>query len=100
MAKRVLVVDDDPGVVWLVRAALQAQGLEVTEAGNGAECLLSVEAKRPDLIVLDLTMPVLDGFETFRILRAKRETASIPVVMLTAHRSDAEVLEGVASGAD
>jgi len=98
--KRVLVVDDDPGVVRLVRATLQAEGLEVTAATNGAECLLAVEAQRPDLIILDVAMPVLDGFETFRLLRAKPETLSIPVIMLTARRSDAEVVQGWASGVD
>lgn len=100
MAKRVLVVDDDPGVVKLVRATLRAEGLEVSGAGDGEECLREVEAQRPDVIILDVMMPVLDGFETFRLLRAKPETAGIPVIMLTARKTDAEVVEGLLSGVD
>jgi DNA-binding response OmpR family regulator len=98
--KRVLVVDDDPLLVRLVRSALTAEGLEVAGAANGAEALLAVEAQHPDLVVLDVAMPVLDGFETLRALRAKPATASLPVIMLTARRSDADVTKGWATGAD
>ena len=98
--KRVLVVDDDPLLVKLVQTALAAEGLEVIAASNGAEALLAVDSQHPDLIVLDVAMPVLDGFETLRALRAKPETASLPVIMLTARRSDTDVVKGWSSGAD
>jgi DNA-binding response OmpR family regulator len=100
VARRVLVVDDDPGVVRLVRANLQVEGFEVTAAANGAECLLAVDAQYPDLIILDVMMPVLDGFQTLRLLKEKPETASIPIIMLTVRGSDADVLHGWANGVD
>ena len=98
--KRVLVVDDDPLVVKLVRTALASEGLDVIGASNGAECLQAVASQHPALIILDVAMPILDGFETLRILRAKPETASLPVILLTARDSDADVVRGWASGAD
>jgi two-component system alkaline phosphatase synthesis response regulator PhoP len=98
--RRVLVVDDDPLLVKLVQTALAAEGLEVIAASNGAEALLAVDSQHPDLIVLDVAMPVLDGFETLRALRAKPETASLPVIMLTARQSDADVVKGWSTGAD
>ncbi|MFB3881189.1 MAG: response regulator transcription factor [Armatimonadota bacterium] len=98
--KRVLVVDDDPLVVKLLHTALGAEGIDVLGASNGAEGLLAVASQHPDLVVLDVAMPVLDGFETLRALRAKPETAKLPVVMLTARRADADVVKGWSSGAD
>ena len=67
---------------------------EAAAATNGAECLLAVDSQRLDLIILDVAMPVLNGFETFRLLRAKPETLSIPVIMPTARKSNAEVAQG------
>lgn len=97
---RVLVVDDDAELVRLVSATLQAQGFEVASASNGAECLLAVASQRPDLIVLDIAMPVLDGFETLRLLRAKPETGGIPVIILTGRKGDADVARAWATAAD
>ena len=74
--------------------------IEVTAAANGAECLLAVHAQYPDLIILDVMMPVLDGFQTLRLLKEKPATASIPVIMLTVRGSDAEVLQGWSDGVD
>jgi DNA-binding response OmpR family regulator len=96
----VLIVDDEPGVVRLVRAALQGEGREVAVASNNAECLLAVDAKRPDLAILDVAMPVPGGFQTQCLLRDNAETPSIPVTMLTARKSDAEILQGWATGVD
>ncbi len=98
--KRVLMVDDDPLVVKLVQTALAAEGLDVIAATNGAECLLAVEAHHPDLVILDVAMPVLDGFETLRALRNKAATASLPVIMLTAREANSDVARGWATGAD
>lgn len=93
----ILVVDDEPPIVRLVKAKLQADGYEVMTASNGAEALKAIEQQRPDLIVLDLMMPTMDGFETLRRVRA---TSQIPVLMLTARTSDADKLRGLNSGAD
>ena len=93
----VLVVDDEPAIVRLVRATLQADGFAVAAAGSGEAALEAVERERPDLVVLDLMMPGIDGFETLRRIRARRQT---PVIMLTARAGDADKLRGLQGGAD
>lgn len=100
MSKRVLVVDDDPPTVRMIQLALEREGMDVATAANGAECLLAVESDQPDLVILDVMMPVLDGFETLRVLREKEETKHLPVIMLTARREDRDVLRGWMSGVD
>lgn len=100
MAKRVLVVEDDPPTCRLIANALRREGLEVTTATDGAECLLAVVDQRPDLVILDVMMPVLDGFQTLRALRENDVTKHLPVVMLTARREDRDVLRGWMTGVD
>jgi DNA-binding response OmpR family regulator len=100
MAKRILVVDDDLPVVRLLRTRLEREGFQVDSAGNGAECLMAIEARRPDLVVLDVMMPVMDGFQALRVLREKPETRGLPVILLTAKKEDADVTKGWATGAD
>lgn len=100
MSKRVLVVDDEPPTVRMIQLALEREGMDVATAANGAECLLAVESDQPDLVILDVMMPVLDGFETLRVLREKEETKHLPVIMLTARREDRDVLRGWMSGVD
>jgi DNA-binding response OmpR family regulator len=100
MRKHVLVVDDHPPTVRLIRKALENEGLRVTTARNGAECLLAVEDERPDLIILDVIMPVMDGFQTLRVLREREETKSLPVVILSIRSDDQDILKGLATGAD
>ena len=80
----VLVVDDEPDVRELTRRTLEAEGLGVREAGNGKEALEEVARKRPGLIILDLMMPVMDGFEFVLRLRQNPDTADLPVVVVTA----------------
>jgi len=94
MAHRVLVVDDHPPTVQLVKSALEGLDMEVRTARNGAECLLAVESERPDLIMLDVMMPVMDGFQTLQVLHQSPETRDIPVIMLTARSSDLDVTQG------
>jgi DNA-binding response OmpR family regulator len=100
MAKRVLVVDDHPPTLRLIRNALQSEGLVVTTARNGAECLLAVDAEKPNAIVLDVIMPVMDGFQTLRVLRERDETKRIPVIILSIRKEDQDILEGLKIGAD
>jgi two-component system alkaline phosphatase synthesis response regulator PhoP/two-component system response regulator VicR len=99
MPKRVLAVDDEPGTLHLIRMALEGHGLEVATAANGAECLLAVQ-QPPDLIILDVMMPVLDGFQTLRALRENEATKHLPVIMLTARSQDHDVVRGWMSGVD
>jgi two-component system alkaline phosphatase synthesis response regulator PhoP/two-component system response regulator VicR len=100
MGRRVLVVDDDAPTVALIRIALERAGFTVASASNGAECLLAVDRQRPDLLILDVLMPIMDGFQTLRVLRETPASRHLPVLILTCRREDEDVLEGWQSGAD
>ncbi len=100
MAKQILVVDDEVFIRRLVEVNLQRAGYRVTIAHDGVEALEKVREDRPDLVVLDVMMPRMDGFETLRQLKADPATADIPVVMLTAKAQDADIFNGWKSGAD
>jgi two-component system response regulator MprA len=95
---RVLVVDDDPPLRRMVARTLAAAGYAVTTAGDGGAALAEVERVAPDLIVLDVTMPGLDGLAVCRRLRAKG--VAVPVLMLTARDSIPDRVNGLESGAD
>jgi len=97
MPQRVLVVDDEPHIVELVRYNLLQEGYEVLVAGDGTTALAKARAERPDLIVLDLMLPGLDGLEVCRRLRGE---ASVPIIMLTAKGGELERVVGLESGAD
>ncbi len=97
MAKRILVVDDEIKLARLVRGYLEQDGYEVATAGNGREALLISREFEPDLIVLDLMMPEMDGWEFMRHLRRERET---PVIMLTARVDENDRIAGLEMGAD
>ena len=85
--KRVLVVDDDPDIRELLFTALEDEGFEVVPAGNGQEALAIIKTFRPDVIVLDLMMPVMDGWQFAQELRARDEgDEDIPLVLLSAAR--------------
>jgi DNA-binding response OmpR family regulator len=99
MPYRVLVVDDEPHVARLVEINLTQLGFEVKSAGDGEECLAQVAAEKPDLVILDVMMPRLDGFETLSRLRADPATADLPVIMLTARAQDDDTFEGYGRGA-
>lgn len=93
----ILVVDDEASIVRLVRAKLQMEGYAVITASTGEEALRIMEDERPDLVILDLMMPGMDGFETMRRLRVSHET---PVILLTARSGDTDKLRGLQGGAD
>lgn len=99
MPYRVLVVDDEPHVARLVEINLTQLGIEVRSAGDGEECLSLVAQEKPDLVILDVMMPRLDGFETLSRLRADPATAELPVIMLTARAQDEDTFEGYGRGA-
>jgi two-component system alkaline phosphatase synthesis response regulator PhoP/two-component system response regulator VicR len=96
--KRILACDDERHIVRLIQVNLERSGYQVVTAFDGAEALKKVEAERPDLIVLDVMMPRMDGFEVLKRLQANPETREIPVIMLTAKAQDADVFRGWSSG--
>jgi twitching motility two-component system response regulator PilH len=82
-AKRVLIVDDNRSLVTAAERILQKAGFETLTAGNGSEGLNVAQAEKPDLVILDIVMPGLNGYEVCRALRRSPETAGIPVLLLT-----------------
>ena len=100
MAKTILVVDDERHIVRLVQVNLERAGYEVTTAYDGVEALEAVQSELPDMIILDVMMPRMDGFETLKKLRADDKSKEIPVIMLTAKAQDADIFKGWSSGVD
>jgi two-component system OmpR family response regulator len=97
---RILVVEDDVDIRKVIRMSLKFSGVkEVVTASDGEECLAAVNRERPDLVLLDVTLPKLDGYETCRRLKAKAETRSIPVIFLTAKAQKSEEDLGMEAGA-
>ena len=95
--QRVLVVDDEPRMIGVIRMNLELEGYQVFAATNGIEALDEVRKNIPDLIILDVMMPELDGFETLRMLR---EFSNVPVIMLTAKGEEEDIVYGLELGAD
>lgn len=98
--RRVLVADDDPNLRDLLVMNLMAEGFEVQAHDNGHDAYVQAAAFEPDLIVLDVMMPERDGLSALALLKADRHTQDVPVVLLTARATDAEVWEGWEAGAD
>ncbi len=96
-AKRILVVDDETRMIGFIRMNLELEGFQVLEAHNGLEALEVIRTQLPDLVILDVMMPDLDGFETLRILR---EFSNTPVIMLTAKGEEDDRVYGLELGAD
>ncbi len=99
-AKKILAVDDEKNIVRLVQVNLERAGYKVITAGDGKEALKKVADEKPDLIVLDVMMPYMDGFEVLQNLRRNPATRFLPVIMLTAKTQDADVFRGWQSGVD
>ena len=94
MGETILLVDDHRDFVFATKLFLETQGYQVLTAYDGLEGLQAVEESRPALIILDVMMPRLDGWATLQVLQSKPETASIPVLMLTALKEPVNVLTG------
>ncbi len=99
MRQKILVVDDEPDIVELVSFNLRAEGYDVVTATSGPEALDQARATLPDLIVLDLMLPELDGLAVCEILRRLPSTSLIPIIMLTAWKSEISRLIGLDAGA-
>ncbi len=95
-----MLADDDPGIRLLVNATLRSDEYEIIEASDGLETLALAAKERPDLILLDIGMPKVDGFEVCRRLKKDPSTAEIRVIMLTARAQDADRRRGDEVGAD
>ncbi len=100
MSRRVLVVDDEPDITALVAYHLAREGYQVSTASNGVEALAAARRERPDLVVLDLMLPGASGYDVLADLRAKRETAQVGVILLTARREEEDRIRGLSLGAD
>jgi CheY-like chemotaxis protein len=90
-ARKLLLVDDSPIARMMVQTVLRGSGFELREAHDGAQALALVHQERPDLIVMDVVMPTMDGLSTLQALRADANTRDIPVVMLTSEGAPEEI---------
>lgn len=100
MSKRLLVVDDEPNLLRAVAACLNAEGYEVSTARSGREALVQLAEAVPDLVVSDIRMPGMDGYQLARQLRGAPRTALVPIVFLTAKDDTADRIEGFRAGVD
>jgi two-component system alkaline phosphatase synthesis response regulator PhoP len=100
MRKKILLVDDDAEILELLTFNLKKAGFAIGTASDGIEALKKARSIAPDLILLDLLMPELDGFAVCEILRRDKSTASIPIIMLTALTSELSRLTGIDCGAN
>jgi len=100
MGKRVLVVDDDRVIQQLLQVNLELEGYDVVAtAADGTEALDKIAKLKPDIVILDVMMPKMDGLEVCRRLRADPKTARIPVILLSARAQDLDIREGLDIGA-
>jgi len=98
--KYILVVDDDPDLVETVAMMLESKGCEVGRAYDGVEGEESIQERRPDLVILDIMMPRMSGFEVCRRLKGDPKTADIPVIMVTALNEFGDIERAIDSGTD
>ena len=99
-AKKILVCDDDPLLVDLLQYRLAAKGYDVIVAEDGGKALRRLQEVRPDAILLDAMMPVVDGYELLRRIREAPETATVPVIMLTARKQEQDIVTALELGAN
>jgi two-component system sensor histidine kinase/response regulator len=98
MAAKILVVDDAPDFVLALRGFLEDHGYEVVEAYDGSEALEVIEKEKPDLVLLDVLMPIMDGWETLSAIRARPEWQCLPVVVLTGLDEPEHLMESYRRG--
>ncbi len=95
MANKIMVVDDEPDVVDLVRLVLESDGFQVVPAYSGKEALEKIGKEMPDLVLLDIMMPQMDGWEVYSRIRANPKTKDVPVAMLTAKSQSIDKMIGL-----
>ena len=99
MSEKIMIVDDDPSIVRLIQYFLERESYEIIIAGNGLQALKKAETEKPDLIMLDLMLPGVDGFEVCHRLRANPKTEDMPILMLSAKGDDTDKNEATKVGA-
>ena len=97
--KKILVVDDEDDILHFLELVLREKGYDVVTAGGGHEALTQAQIERPDLVLLDIMMPQMDGWEVLKLLRVDEETAHIPVAMLSARTEAKDRVQGLQEGA-
>jgi DNA-binding response OmpR family regulator len=100
MPSRILIVDDEPSIVISLEYLMKREGFEVSVAADGEAALAAVAARPPDLVILDVMMPKLNGFEVCQRLRAEPAWRGVRILMLTAKGRETELQKGLALGAD
>ena len=100
VARKILIAEDEPNIVVSLEFLLRGAGHDVTVARNGADALDLAERLHPDLVVVDVMLPSMDGFEVCRRIRASQETRDTRILMLTARGRQGEMDKGLAAGAD
>jgi DNA-binding response OmpR family regulator len=98
--RKVLIVDDEPNIVTALEFLLRRSGYDVRLAANGVEALEQVDAYKPDVVLLDVMMPLKSGYEVCQRMRERPDLAHIRIVMLSAKGSEAEINKGLSLGAD
>jgi DNA-binding response OmpR family regulator len=99
-ATRILVVEDDPNILRQIEFNLQSHGFSVTTATTGVEALRQMMLEKPDLLITDVMMPEMDGYELVACLRADANLSEVPVIMLTARTEERDMVQGYTSGTD
>ncbi len=100
MSTRILVVEDDPDIAQLVARYLEKAGFTAEVIASGREALVVIDARPPDLLILGLMLPHVDGLEICRVVRGNEKTAAIPIIMLTARAEESDRIVGLEIGAD
>ena len=98
--KKVLIVEDEPDIAQLVKLYLEKEGFHTTVANSGVDALKLMKAERPDLLILDLMLPEIDGIEVCKKIRSVPDTALLPIIMLTAKAEESDTIIGLELGAD
>jgi len=100
LKKRILIVDDEPSILETIKFHLEMNDYDILSATDGMEALKLARSKGPDLILLDLMLPLMDGYKVCKMLKMDRRYKDIPVIMLTAKAGSVDEVEGYQSGAD
>ena len=98
--EKILVVDDENDIVELLQYNLEKEGYRISCAFSGEKCLEFIKTKLPDLVLLDLMLPEIDGLDVCKVLKNNPQTSSIPIIMLTAKGEETDIVLGLELGAD